>query len=243
MINIGSFVSALSRPVTTAVSFMKPQELDARALAALETYAAYGESLEAGGHTLTQTTETTCAAMVLMVARAYLRADLREQLEEHPGFASEIEDELYHQLRRKAVAGRWEWPKKLGTPPWTLARELSRLDKATYFSTAVDDSSERGWTILQWAAHATTVGLPVPLYAGGDIDQGFGAIVPRHVVLAIPGNPFTPDNIPQLSIYDPASGLVHEVPLPLLVDRTTPAPFLGNWSRIVWAVLPDKMSD
>ncbi|MDP9801472.1 hypothetical protein J2S49_001548 [Arcanobacterium wilhelmae] len=222
---------------------MKPYEISAPVWESMETYAAHGEPLEAGGHTLRQSTPTTCGAMALLVARAYLRDDLREQLEEHPGFASEIEAELYGALRRGAVAGKFAWPAKYGTPPWTLARELNRLRQARYFSTAVDDASERGWTIMQWVAHATSAGVPVPLYTGGDSGGGVGAMVPRHVVLAIPGNPLTPDGQPQLSIYDPSSGLVHEVPLLLLVNRKEPAPYLGNWSHVVWAVLPDVLSD
>lgn len=238
-LNLSSILEKFARPIDSALNFVHPHPTDEQR-AAMDEYAAVGEPLTAGGRLLKQSTPQTCGAMVMLVARAYLLPNTRREIEENPDFIEAIENELYASLRERAL-GLFDYPQKYGTPPWMLAKRLTELrPDLSYRFTPVDDSTDHGWSALQWAAHATSAGIPVPLYTGNELGSGISGAVPRHVVLAIPGANMTPDGIPQVSIYDPGSGLVHEVPLPALVDRTQNMPALGNWTKIVGAVLPDR---
>lgn len=82
-------------------------------------------------------------------------------------------------------------------------------------------------------------GLPVLVYTGGDTARGTSTALPRHVVLAVPGSEIRTMNGEEIvSLFEPSSGLVHEVPVSDLRDRTTPHPAFGNWTHIQWLCLP-----
>lgn len=131
------------------------------------------------------------------------------------------------------------WPKALGTPPWTAARE-ARFPAVRYIHRAVDDRAERGVRMTSMLVNALRHGLPVLLYTGGDCRRGAASAMPRHVVLAVPGSQVrrTPDGDEVISVYEPGAGLVHEVRVSDLSDRSEPLPALGHWTHIQWLCLP-----
>ncbi|MFY9262091.1 MAG: hypothetical protein GX483_05230 [Actinomycetaceae bacterium] len=247
-IHLGRIASLFTSPVTTSVSFM-PVELTAEDRNAMDEYARVGRPLRCGNVTLKQSTPCTCGAMVVLASLVVTYPGLAETIAKHPETMRILEEDLYEDLRRDAV-GKRSWPERFGTPPWTLAREMND-SVVEYIHRPVNDRSDNGWEILQWVYHATTQGHCVPLYTGnsllsphryvgdrrGILDQLTGA-VPRHVVLAVPGEHLTTDGIPQLNIFDPSSGKIYPVPLYALTDRSQPMRALGNWNKIVWAVLP-----
>ncbi|WP_127130436.1 hypothetical protein [Georgenia sp. SYP-B2076] len=135
------------------------------------------------------------------------------------------------------------WPRRLGTPPWTAARE-ARFPGVRYRSVPLDDASPAAATLLARVHAATAAGVPVPLYAGGDLGRGLATAVPRHVVLAVPPPPggahrgTDPAGPPVLHLYDPASARVYAVPLAALLGRREPLPALGGWTHVCWVLLP-----
>jgi hypothetical protein len=62
--------------------------------------------------------------------------------------------------------------------------------------------------------------------------MGLGTVVPRHVVLfvGIDGDTF--------HIYEPGSGAVHALTAAQLAQPHGRLAALGNWSRLMWLVLP-----
>ncbi len=76
--------------------------------------------------------------------------------------------------------GPLPWPAAFGTPPWGAAR-VARF--AGYGHRVVDDRSEAGARVVRAALLAASRGVPVPLFAGGDLRTGWSDAVPRHVVL------------------------------------------------------------
>lgn len=244
-LNLSKLAAVFGRPVHTAVGFIVP-DLSEDQRVTLDEYASHSKPFMVGDVLLKQTTEQTCGAMALLASLVLTYPGLRKSIEEDPESVEFLEAEIFADLRSGAVGGM-TWPAAYGTPPWTLAREMSD-GVVKYRHLAVDDASESGYNALQWAYHATTQGHCVPLYTGGSLGvrgtrPGFRrrltAAVPRHVVLAIPGDDVTDDGLPQFNIFDPASGHVHAVPFPALMKRNRPLKALGNWSHVVWAVLPE----
>lgn len=268
-LNLSKLAAAFAPSVDTAVSFMRPEVVDPDFMESMEESASEGEPWMVGARLVKQSTQETCGATALLAALMLTYPGLREDLEDSPDRLEELELDLYEDLRSDAIAGR-SWPSTLGTPPWTLARELSD-DVIRYWHTPIDDSSDSGWNALQWAYHATTQGHPVPLYVGdslagdrlagdrladngehpGSVAQSASSIVsrtkraiaqmkravPRHVVLAIPGEPYG-EAMPQMRIFDPATGNIHAVPLLAMANRSRPLAAFGGWTHVVWAVLP-----
>lgn len=138
-----------------------------------------------------------------------------------------------------AALGPLRWPDALGTAPWAAARE-ARFPGVRYVARPVDDRGGRGQELLALVLNALAHGKPVILFTGGELAAGWCTAVPRHVVLAAP--PPTPltdtsgDTL--LSIYEPTSGRIHQVPARHLVDRTTPSAALGGWAHVQWLALP-----
>ncbi|WP_226925522.1 hypothetical protein, partial [Georgenia thermotolerans] len=154
-----------------------------------------------------------------------------------------------HHLKRRTGAralGPAPWPARLGTPPWTAARE-ARFPGVRYRSVPLDDASTRAAALLTSVHRATLAGVPVPLYTGGDVRRGLATAVPRHVVLAVPPPAAAAHRghddagRPALHLYEPAGGRVHEVPVADLLGRTEPHPALGGWTHVVWVVLPEPV--
>ncbi|MDP9805789.1 hypothetical protein J2S70_000371 [Trueperella bonasi] len=230
-LNLSALLSRLARPLHTPVAFAWPEQIPTEAQCTMDEYASHGEPLRVGGELARQTTGQTCGAMVLLVARSLGEPQLAQRVEREG--IGVVEEELYRELRRAAL-GPLTWPRALGTPPWALAKAMG------YAHTPIDTATERGKSALQWVYHATGMGIPVPLYTGGDLGSGPQRAIPRHVVLALPGGGLTPDGIPEILIYNPGTGYVYRVPIFAMAQRTTPLAAFGRWPHLVWAVLPTK---
>jgi hypothetical protein len=154
-----------------------------------------------------------------------------------PGVAGRVavaERLLFARARSHAI-GPLPWPAAIGTPPWTAARE-ARFRGVRWTHTAVHDADvARTRAVLETVRRATELGIPVPLYTGGDAAKGLATAVPRHVVLAVPSS--RPKQ-GELRIYEPSGGRVHAVAVDALLARRRSMPALGHWSHVVWAVLP-----
>lgn len=221
-LHLGRIISALQRPVTSR---------DAEGVAPLHTDPV---PVILGGTIVTQVDHTTCGAAVLLMLQATGDHELARELDEHPEKIGEYQLAIHRGIRRRAI-GPLSWPQPYGSPPWTLARE-ARFPGVEYIARAVDDRTNNGTAILNAVWHANAAGVPVPLYTGGNIGQGLDRAIPRHVVLAVPPAGHSRERM--LRIYEPSSGMLYDVPLEDLHGRTSPHRALGNWTHIVWAVLP-----
>ena len=187
------------------------------------------------GQTLvTQADETKCGAAVLLMLEATGDPALAQQLEDKPELITSYQQTIHDRVSKNAV-GPFDWPQRFGSPPWTLARE-ARFPGVEYYAHAVDDSTEAGRAILTATIHANRAGIPVPLYTGGNIGQGLDCAIPRHVVLAVPHAPCSQSG--SLHIYEPSSGMLYDVSIKELLGRQAKHKALGNWSHVVWAILP-----
>lgn len=221
-LHLGRIISALQRPVVSRdAPGAAPQPVEP-------------VPVILGGTVVTQVDHTTCGAAVLLMLQATGDPALARELDEDPEKIGEYQLAIHDRIRRRAV-GPLSWPKQYGSPPWTLARE-ARFPGVEYIARAVDDRTDRGRAILNAVWHANAVGIPVPLYTGGNIGQGIDRAIPRHVVLAVP--PAGHSRERRLRIYEPSSGMLHDVALDDLHGRTSPHRALGNWTHVVWAVMP-----
>lgn len=142
---------------------------------------------------------------------------------------------LQRTLHRASVRGGLavlDWPRSLGTPPWRV-NDVLRVAGLKFNAVLVDDSSTADVTAMTaHAAAALRESIPVPMYTGGDSRMGWGAVLPRHVVLltAVSDHVF--------SVYEPSSGEVREFPAAQWLADGTVRPALGWWSRVCCLVLP-----
>ncbi|WP_199422325.1 hypothetical protein [Actinotalea solisilvae] len=146
-------------------------------------------------------------------------------------FAS-VQRVLKRRTSRGAVLGA-PWPARYGTPPWTAAR-VARLLGVPYGHHPLDDTDRPHLdAALDRVGRAVSLGVPVPLYTGGDSGRGWGTAVPRHVVLALDADG------DGLHVWEPGSGAV------VVADRAAltsgrPHAALGHWNHLVW-VLPPRL--
>jgi hypothetical protein len=155
------------------------------------------------------------------------------------GLPSHTVAERWHALQRAThrASTRWAvgplpWPRSLGTPPWK-ADNVARCAGVRLRGLVIDDAKPTD--LAAAIAHVRAAlrdGIPVPVYVGGDSTVGLDSVVPRHVVL------ITGYEGDVLHIYEPGSGAVHEVHSADLSQPHGRLKALGNWSRIVWLVLP-----
>jgi len=137
-----------------------------------------------------------------------------------------------HVATTRSAIGPLPWPRAFGTPPWrvdNVARCAGVRLRGFVINDAKPDDLAAG---LAHASAALRDGIPVPVYVGGDSKSGMDSVVPRHVVL------ITGRVGDSLRIYEPGSGAIHEVPISGLSQPHGRLTALGNWSRIVWLVLP-----
>jgi hypothetical protein len=144
----------------------------------------------------------------------------------------DLQEALKRCSNARAVLGLLPWPSALGTPPWGAAR-VARFPGVAYRSVLVDDTRPGELAVvLARAARALDRGVPVLLYAGGDLAMGLATAIPRHVVL------LTGRTADGYAVYEPSTGRL----LTLTADEVTsprgPVPALGGWSHVCWALLP-----
>jgi hypothetical protein len=144
----------------------------------------------------------------------------------------DLQEALKGRSNARAVLGLLPWPAVLGTPPWGAAR-VARFPGVAYRSVLVDDTRPGELAVvLARAARALDHGVPVPVYAGGDLARGLATAIPRHVVL------LTARTADGYTVYEPSTGRV----LALTTDEVTsgdgPVAALGGWPHVCWALLP-----
>jgi len=101
------------------------------------------------------------------------------------------------------------WPRALGTPPWAIARELTSLSGLQH-RTHIVRWRRRNPVLLDTG--------PCALYVGS-------ALLPRHVLLVLPGEP--------RRYYDPASGLAASIDVEAFARGRSPS---ARWRR-TWFVI------
>ncbi len=141
-----------------------------------------------------------------------------------------------HRATTTGAVGPLPWPTSLGTPPWRVDN-VARCAGLRLRGLVIDDGSPGD--LAAGIAHASAAlrdGIPVPAYVGGDVSLGFDTAVPRHVVLLVGRD------ADSLRIYEPGSGAVHSVPIAELSPPHGRLPALGNWTRLLWLVLPSPRS-
>ncbi|GAB2616393.1 hypothetical protein [Pseudactinotalea suaedae] len=208
-----------------------------------------------GGVTVAQPDGVTCAATGLLLLNAACDPTLAAWLESGdrlpvvpPELAALSTSELaepdparrvalaaaaVHDRATRATIGPFRWPRRYGTPPWGVARE-ARVPGVRYRHRAVDDRDERVMDeVLDMLVSATSRGVPVPIYSGGDWSGGWQTAMPRHLVLALPTT--RPD---QLRIYEPGRGRIETIAPHELRARTTPHRALGDWTHLAWTLIP-----
>ncbi len=142
-----------------------------------------------------------------------------------------VQQALKKRSNRGALLGL-AWPTALGTPPWGAAT-VARFPGVVYRSVLVDDSrTSEISAVVSRALRALALGIPVPLYAGGDLGSGILTAIPRHVVL------LTGRDGDRVTVYEPSQGRVHESAVDELINPRGPTPALGGWSHVDWALLP-----
>lgn len=137
-----------------------------------------------------------------------------------------------HVATTHSAVGPLPWPLAFGTPPWRVDN-VARCAGVRLRGFVIDDG--HAGDLAAALAHvfaALRDGIPVPAYVGGDVSLGFDTAVPRHVVLIVGADGDT------LRVYEPGSGAVHELPTSALHPPHARLPALGNWTRLVWLVLP-----
>lgn len=158
----------------------------------------------------------SCGAAMVVAARClhdptYRPADPQREI----GEAHRELTDLWHAGRLQAP-----WPRVLGTPPWALARVLSRLHdrdidvRLARFSPA--DAHE--------ALRHRVADRPVGVYVGS-------AVLPRHVVLAVGSDSMTGSGA--VTVFDPARGALLRIPHDRWREHRLP---LGRWTHL-WAIV------
>lgn len=183
---------------------------------------------------------TTCGSACLVVARALGDASYAAWLEtgevagrsrdrRTPGrrFADEVLATHVRTNRWADAADRpqWAWPRRLGTTPWALARELTATGGTTPPGTghrALAVSPQRREDAYDAVTHAVGRGHAIPLYVGN-------RLLPRHVVLVVGGDASA------LAAYDPSSGRRVRLPREAFARGELR---VSGWSEPWFTVLP-----
>jgi hypothetical protein len=189
-----------------------------------------------------QPDRTTCGSSCLVVARVLGDASYAAWLEtgevagrpkdpRTPGrrFAEEVLATHVRTNRWVDPLGalRWPWPRRLGTTPWALARELTATGGTTPSGTGHrvrTVSPRRRGEAYDVVARAVRHGHAVPLYVGN-------RLLPRHVVLVVDGDEH------DLVAYDPSTGGLVRLPREHFVRGDLR---VAGWSEPWFAVLPHQ---
>lgn len=137
-----------------------------------------------------------------------------------------------HVATTHSAVGPLPWPLAFGTPPWRVDN-VARCAGVRLRGFVIDDGHAGDLDAgLAHVKAALRDGIPVPAYVGGDLSLGLDTAVPRHVVLIVGADGDS------LRAYEPGSGAVHKLPIAALHPPHVRLPALGNWTRLVWLVLP-----
>lgn len=173
-----------------------------------------------------QYSQVACGYAVAAMHSAYLNPRVAMWLASGGGRFAELQDHIGARIRRAAV-GPLRWPARFGSPPWTLARELS-WPGARYRSVLIDsDRHIEGAT--ERVRAQIELEVPIPIYVGGTRVEGMTRSVPRHVVLATPGPA-------GMRVYEPSSARMFDLGFDQLFNSAGARPEFGGWS-IIHAIL------
>jgi hypothetical protein len=185
----------------------------------------------------TQPDQRTCGAAVLVRARmrhdpAY---DTFIRTGTHPVTGDVLAGTAEERFATEALAthartngtvdalgrAQWPWPRALGTPPWGLAREMTRAcgRRGSTYDPVPVLHRPGCWSRL---AAALRTGHAVPLYTGS-------RLLPRHVVLAT----HVVADASGLRVYDPARGASYAVSRDAFTDGRLP-----GWPKPWFIVVP-----
>lgn len=136
---------------------------------------------------LRQPDARSCGAAVTVVHRMLTDPDYADHV--HDDFADEVLATHRRLTGWRHPAGGLQvpWPRALGTPPWSIAQELTYRTRAAH---SVRWIAPWRRDVALEALREALVAAPVPLYVGN-------RWLPRHVVLVVG---------PDLLTYNPASG-------------------------------------
>jgi hypothetical protein len=172
------------------------------------------------GPQLRQPDQRSCGPSCLVVAR--MRLESAYAADALPRFGSEVLNTHRRVVGFRPAMGALQlpWPRALGTPPWAVAHEMSRITGTTY-----------SWRLGRWRRKAaydrivTGLGtdLPVPVFVGN-------RRLPRHVVLATEKT-----EAGAIEFYNPANGRLSTVPQDAIVTATMG---LGSWDVPWFTVTP-----
>lgn len=214
-------------------------------------------SLDGTAAAAVQVDETTCGSAVLAMLglAGDPRAALRIAGDDPAARFARLQHAIQAATNRHGlvVAG---WPRTYGTPPWGAARF------ASYGGVRYTHRVGGSRALLEAAVAAARVGIPVPLYTGGDVAGGWETAVPRHVVLLTLADGEGDEG--NAVLYEPSGAGLHTVPVSALldppsfpaadgevqqtsVDRTAArvrkalTAGLGGWPHVAWVVLPERV--
>jgi hypothetical protein len=172
------------------------------------------------GPQLRQPDQRSCGPSCLVVAR--MRLESTYAADALPRFGAEVLATHRRVVKFRPAMGALQlpWPRALGTPPWAVAHEMSRITGTKY--------SWRLGRLRRKAAYdriVTGLGtdLPVPVFVGN-------GRLPRHVVLA---TETTPEGA--IEFYNPANGRLSTVPEEAIVGAKME---LGSWDVPWFTVTP-----
>ena len=199
-----------------------------------------------GPNHLTQVDQTTCGAATMAMATMIADPFVALWVATGQTIASYLPIEVLRceTAKRPAhtIMERWQslqrsihWAtthSAIGPLPWRVDNQL-RIAGVRLRGLLINDANAA--ELAAGLAHASAAlrdGIPVPVYSGGDSRRGIQTVVPRHVVLLLgrEGD--------ELRFYEPGSGAVHKVAVDALSQPHGPVAALGNWTRVVWLVLP-----
>lgn len=179
---------------------------------------------------LPQPDSLSCGAASLVVARALTDEAYAELLVTgtHPGTGHQLVGDMLTRFHAEVLAmhrrvtgavdvrGSLQvpWPRRLGTPPWAVARQLG-----THYRVEVVLPHARTQAYDGLRASLTRQ-RPVVLFVGN-------RWLPRHVVLAVAGRG------PAVEVYDPGSGRVRELRREAFIDARLQ---LSRWD-VPWFVV------
>lgn len=177
-----------------------------------------------------QVNDTTCGVASLAVF--YSRADQRcgGELDTYPSYSVDEVASVQLRLHREASWTGLPWPRFLGTSPWAVSRLARRKTGKAH--------RIRLWTRTQVARAraARTQGNDVFIFVGG-------RLLPRHVVLMLGNEDGVGAHSDQERIFEPGTGLVHEVDCPdawVPWKGKAPKAHWGWWTRPLLIVYPKE---
>lgn len=177
--------------------------------------------LDAG---LVQPDRWSCGAQSTLMAAVVLGAIPPPTATQHSATVSALHRELVSSHSPRSGRPQLPWPRRLGTPPWAVARALTQKTGRRHRVrwTPWWNRARRYDELVRAVRH----GSPVPVYVGT-------GLLPRHVVLAVRAADVT-------SVHDPADGRLHPLrAADWCAGRLSPS---ASWPLTWWIVLPDQDS-